>query len=145
MARADGSTRYPRSRLEKLNIGGDARVLLIDLDDPAFEAEVRERTPHVIVGQTRRKGFTVIIVRLESLVDLDRLERLRGWIAPNGAIWALWRKGRAELKEDHVRRAAVAQGLVDVKVLAFSEQLSALKLVIPVAQRPGGGRPSRHA
>src|SRR5690554_4455734 len=64
MARADGSTRYPRSRLEKLGIGGDARVLLIDLDDPAFEAEVRERTPHVIVGQTRRKGFTVIIVRL---------------------------------------------------------------------------------
>jgi hypothetical protein len=34
-----------------------------------------------------------------------------------------------------VRDAAKAQGLVDVKVMSYSPELSALKLVIPVAQR----------
>jgi hypothetical protein len=48
----------------------------------------------------------------------------------------LWPKGRKELREDDVRAAAKAQGLVDVKVMSFSATLSALKLVIPVALRP---------
>ena len=55
---------------------------------------------------------------------------------PAGAIWVVWPKGRKELREDDVRNAAKAQGLVDIKVMSFSETLSALKLVIPVAERP---------
>jgi hypothetical protein len=38
-----------------------------------------------------------------------------------------------------IRDAALRQGLVDIKVMAFSERLSGLKLVIPRAQR-GEGR-----
>lgn len=34
------------------------------------------------------------------------------------------------LREDDIRRAALAQGLVDVKVASFSDELSALKLVM---------------
>jgi hypothetical protein len=34
-----------------------------------------------------------------------------------------------------VRAAGPGAGLVDVKVVSFSETLSALKMVIPVAQR----------
>jgi hypothetical protein len=40
-----------------------------------------------------------------------------------------------------IRAAALEHGLVDVKVMAFSERLSALKLVIPVARRQRGGSP----
>ena len=64
-----------------------------------------------------------------------RLAALRGGLAETGAIWVVWTKGRKALTEDHVRRAALAQGLVDVKVMAFSDELSGLKLVIPVAMR----------
>jgi len=56
-------------------------------------------------------------------------------IAQNGAIWTVWPKGRPELKEDHIRAEAIRVGLTDVKVAAFSETHSALKLVIPVARR----------
>ena len=74
--------------------------------------------------------------------DLDLLTRLRGVIAPAGAVWVFWRKGRQELREDDVRGAAIAQGLVDVKVIRVSDELSGLKLVIPVALRTDA-RPGR--
>ena len=47
----------------------------------------------------------------------------------------LWPKGQKRLTEGMIRDAALAQGLVDIKVAAFSETLSALKLVIPIARR----------
>jgi hypothetical protein len=60
---------------------------------------------------------------------------MEDWIQPDGAIWAVWRKARKELTENHVREAALAAGLVDVKVARFSETHSALKLVVPKARR----------
>lgn len=129
--------RYPRSRLEKLGIQPDSTVTLLDLEDPLFDSELRARTPHVHTARPSRlpREQSVVIVRVDALDGLDRLTALRGAIRQDGAIWVLWRKGQAALKEDHVRRAALAQGLVDVKVMAFSLELSALKLVIPRAQR----------
>jgi len=50
-------------------------------------------------------------------------------------VWAVYAKGRRELSENTVRAAAIDAGLVDVKVVAFSEALSSLKLVIPRALR----------
>jgi len=50
-------------------------------------------------------------------------------------IWAIWPKGQKHIGEGMIRDAALAQGLVDVKVMAFSETLSGLKLVIPIAKR----------
>jgi len=38
--------------------------------------------------------------------------------------------------DDDARTAGPAAGLVDVKVASFSETLSALKMVIPVKDRP---------
>ena len=81
------------------------------------------------------KAADAVILRAEAKPDLDRLTRLRDVIAPAGAVWVFWRKGRPELREDDVRAAALAQGLVDVKVIRLSDELSGLKLVIPVALR----------
>jgi hypothetical protein len=66
---------------------------------------------------------------------LKRLPTLEKTIARNGGIWVVWPKGRREFTEDHVRAAALAAGLTDVKVVAFSATHSALKLVIPLARR----------
>jgi hypothetical protein len=41
------------------------------------------------------------------------------------------------MSENHIRDAALAAGLVDVKVARFSATHSALKLVIPKARRGG--------
>jgi hypothetical protein len=67
--------------------------------------------------------------------ELEEILHLRKRIASNGMIWAVWPKGRKEFREDDIRNYALANGLVDVKVASFNDQLSALKLVIPVALR----------
>ena len=66
---------------------------------------------------------------------LERLGTLKRSIKPNGAVWVVWPKGRRELTGNDVREAALAHGLVDVKVVAFSATHSGLKLVFPVARR----------
>ena len=54
-------------------------------------------------------------------------------------IWVSWYKkssGKStDLTEDVVRNYALANGLVDVKVCAVSEEWSGLKLVVPVKDR----------
>lgn len=67
------------------------------------------------------------------------LPRLRAAIRPAGMIWISWPKKAAkvqtDLTEDVIRDAALAGGLVDVKVCAVDATWSGLKLVIPLALR----------
>ena len=53
----------------------------------------------------------------------------------DGAVWVVWPKGRKEFREDDVRAYGPRAKLVDVKVVRFSDALSALKMMIPRAQR----------
>lgn len=59
--------------------------------------------------------------------------RLAAALAPAGMLWISWPKKAAkratDLTEDVVRVAALAHGLVDVKVCAVDEVWSGLKLV----------------
>jgi Protein of unknown function (DUF3052) len=65
---------------------------------------------------------------------LELLTRYRRQIKQNGAIWVSWPKKasgiRSEITEDTVREVALPLGLVDIKVCAFDDVWSALKLVI---------------
>jgi hypothetical protein len=123
-----------RSRVEKLGVKPGMRVALLRVDDPEIRAELAALTDDVAEGRPKR-NTAMVLLGLESVQDLVRLATLEKLIARDGCIWALWPKGRKELKEDHVRAAAKAAGLVDIKVMAFSERLSGLKLVVPVARR----------
>jgi hypothetical protein len=123
-----------RSRLDKLGVKPGMRVALVGLDDDEFRRELAERTDDVATDRPRRET-DMILFRIERGADVKRLKTLQTWIKRNGAIWVLWTKGRKELGEGHVRDAALAAGLVDVKVMAFSATLSGLKLVIPLAKR----------
>lgn len=123
-----------RSRLDKLGIKPGARVALVGLDDAAIRRELRTRTTDVAEGRPR-KDTDMILFAVDGLKPLARLKTLQGSIKRNGAIWVVWPKGQTHIKEDMIRGAALAQGLVDIKVIAFSETLSGLKLVIPVAKR----------
>jgi hypothetical protein len=54
-------------------------------------------------------------------------------------IWVSWYKKAArknsDLSENSIRNFALANGLVDVKVCAVSDEWSSLKLVVPLALR----------
>ena len=124
----------PRSRLDKLGVKPGARVSVLGIGDAEFRRDLAERTADVSIGRAKRDS-DVVFVAMEKTSDLARLERLRASIKRNGAIWVVWPKGRREFREDDVRAAGPGMGLVDVKVVAFSDTLSALKMVIPVKER----------
>ena len=87
------------------------------------------------------KRAAIVILFTPDTTALAVLTSIKKALTPNGAVWVLRTKGKtAAVSEDAVRGAARRAGLVDVKVLAFSETLSALKLVIPVAKRSTSGQ-----
>jgi hypothetical protein len=126
--------RQPRPLLDKLGVKPGARVSVVGVEAAGFVDELLARGADVSEGRTR-KDSDLVFVAMRDRRGLDRLASLRQAIKPTGAIWVLWPKGRKELREDDVRGRAVAEGLVDVKVVSFSAELSGLKLVIPVSRR----------
>lgn len=126
--------RYPKGRVEKLGIKPASVVSIVGIDDEGLDRELAGRAATISKGRVKR-GSDFILVGAKDTAALARLAALREAIVPAGAIWVVWPKGQKALREDDVRKAAKAAGLVDVKVMSFSDTLSALKLVIPVAQR----------
>jgi hypothetical protein len=131
--------RYPRPLLDKLGVKPGARIAVLGRFEPSFLEDLGSRTLDVSPSRAR-KSSDLVFVTMHAKPDLARLRTIREAIKPEGAIWVVWPKGRKEFREDDVRAAGPAAGLVDVKVVAFSETLSALKMVIPVALRPKGKR-----
>jgi molybdopterin converting factor small subunit len=73
---------------------------------------------------------------------LDRgLARLLPRLAPDGMLWVSWPKKSSalfrDLTEDGIRAAALAAGVVDVKVCAVDDDWSGLKLVYRLKDRAG--------
>jgi hypothetical protein len=126
--------RYPRGRLDKLGIKSGMRVAVIGVADAGFRQELAERTDDVTAGEAP-KDTDVVVVGMSARRDLAKLRGLRSSIKKNGAIWVVWPKGRKEFREDDIRAHGLAIGLVDVKVVSFSDTLSGLKMVIPVKER----------
>ncbi|NOT33301.1 MAG: DUF3052 domain-containing protein [Candidatus Eisenbacteria bacterium] len=126
--------RNPKSVLDKLGVKPAHTVAVIGVSDAGFLADLSARAATVSRGRVK-SGSDLVFLGVERLADLARLTTLREAIAAAGGVWVVWAKGRRELNEDHVRAAALRARLVDVKVVAFSPTHSALKLVIPLAQR----------
>jgi hypothetical protein len=89
---------------------------------------------------TLRGGADLVHVFVTKATVLERrITELRDAVAPDGALWVSWPKKASkvptDVTEDVIRRIALANGLVDVKVCAIDAIWSGLKLMIPVAQR----------
>ena len=123
-----------RSRLDKLGVKAGMRVAVLGVAERDFLPELKQRTPDVAAGRAR-KDTAMIFLGLEGPAALRRLGTLQRSMLRDGAIWVLWPKGQKHITEGMIRTAAIEHGLVDIKVVAFSERLSGLKLVIPVARR----------
>jgi hypothetical protein len=123
-----------RTRVEKLGVKKDADVLLLGIEtDAAFVKELRG------AGATIRTSGAhpadMIFATFRHRDDLRRLPSLVPRIHADGVLWTLRPKGSKDLAEAEMMRAGQAAGLVDVKVVSFSETLTAEKFVVPVARR----------
>ena len=128
------SIRHPKSVLEKLGVKPGLRVARLGRFDGEFTADLT-RALGAKPATRAGKGCDLIFLALARPGEESRLEPLVPAIAPNGAIWVIYPKGRRDLSEETVRTTAIASGLVDVKVVRFSETHGALKLVIPIRAR----------
>ena len=127
--------RNPPSLLDKLGVKPDMRVAVLGVDDDAFLEQLAARTSD-IARRTPKKDTDVIVFGANSVTDLSRLEKLRGYLTPAGAISVVHTNGKgAAFKDVDVFAAAKQAGLVDVKVAAFSTTHTAEKLVVPVKLR----------
>ena len=132
---------YTTPLLDKLGIRPGARVAIADVDDPEFRALLEERTADVTdlgPADLPPPDTDIVMFGAESIAALGRLVDLKRTIRQSGAIWVVWRKGKAAtLRDVDVIDAAISVGLVDNKVASFSATHTAQRLVIPLARRTG--------
>jgi hypothetical protein len=126
--------RSPKSRLDKLGAAQGARVALTGAVDEDFHRELRARGCDLAEG-TPPRASALIFFGAEAHGHLSRVKPLAARLAPDGALWIVYPKGRRDITENGVLAAGRAAGLKDVKVVGFSATHTALKFVIPLARR----------
>lgn len=126
--------RNPKTVVQKLGVKAGQVVSLIALDDAGFLADL-EKVGAIVSSGRAKKNSDAIFYGAATRGDLAKLDQLRASLAPNGALWVIRPKGVKEITEADVMNAGKAAGLVDVKVVRFSETHTAEKFVIPLANR----------
>lgn len=117
----------PKGRLDKLGVKPGMRVYVLGVEDGAFPAELAERNAAPIDDFS---GLDLLFYGADSVEALGRIETLVPALAEKGALWVVSRKGKAATVRDvDVMAAAKSFGLVDNKVVGFSETLTALRFV----------------
>jgi len=122
--------RNPKSVIEKLGVKPGHGVVLINIEDDAFARDLASLGTKQV-----KKNADAIFYGANTRADLDRIAKLRTSLASNGALWVIRPKGVKEITESDVMAAGKAAGLVDVKVVRFSDTHTAEKFVIPVSSR----------
>ena len=117
---------HPPSLLDKLGVKPGLRIRIVGA---AVDSEEILRRGATVVA----KDPDMILFRTDRTAGLARLAGFS--IRPDGAIWIVYPKGVREITENEVIAAIRAAGLKDVKVASFSATHTALKAVVPLAQR----------
>ena len=125
---------HPKSRVEKLGIKAGQKVSVIGVLEPSFLTELHA------VANARSNGKVAlhadcIFLCAESLKDLSQCAKIRKSLEGAAALWIVYPKGRKDLTENDVIRTGRKAGLKDIKVVGFSPTHTALKFVIPLANR----------
>jgi hypothetical protein len=121
--------------LDKLGVKQYGSVALIGDFPDWFKVLVMQRAA-LIADRPPSEPVDVIFLAADSTAELSALTDLRARIVPNGQIWVVSRKGKqATLRDVEVISAALGAGLVDNKVVSFSDTHTALRLVIRLRDR----------
>lgn len=125
-----------RPLLDKLGVKPGSKIAIVNLRDAGFIKQLKERTSDVVAGKPRSK-VDLVFVGADDAGDLRRLNELKTWIEPNGAIWVVRLKGgRGALRDTDLIDAGLAAGLVDNKIASFSDTQGAMRFVFRLRDRP---------
>jgi hypothetical protein len=126
--------RSPKSLLDKIGVKRDSVVSIVGVNDDGFLKDLRARAKNVSVGRLK-KSSDIVFFAAEDPRDLKRVQGVEPYIKRDGAVWVVSPKGKPDIRDVVVIQAGIAAGLVDTKVVRFSDSHTALKFVIPVARR----------
>ena len=124
---------------KKLGIREGFKIRLVY--QPAYYLDLFTDMPeNVKILNDKKSTNDLIHYFTKEIAELQKeIMSLRNEIYPNGTIWISWPKKAARVEtnvtEDIIRKLALSNGLVDVKVCAVDETWSGLKLVIPLRDR----------
>jgi hypothetical protein len=124
----------PKGLFEKLEIGPQSRVAIVDVHDPMFLLALRERTSGLAEGRVPGDS-PIIFFGVDSHDALRKIQLLRARMMDTGVLWIVRPKGGKTVSEADVFEAIHGAGLVDTKVVSFSKTHTAHKCVIPVELR----------
>ena len=117
----------PKGRLDKIGVKPGMRVAVMGVADPTLAAELAARDAAPLDDLT---DLDLLFYAADSADELARIGALVPALAERGALWIVSRKGKAAtVKDVEVMAAAKACGLVDNKVVGFSDTLTALRFV----------------
>jgi Protein of unknown function (DUF3052) len=125
--------RHPPSRIDKLDVKPGQLVLFVGIRDATLREEIETRGATVLARVI--DPVDAIFVAVNERGDLERLATVQQFLKRDGAIWVIRPKGSPNISENDVMSAGKGVGLVDVKVVRFSETHTAEKFVIPVSKR----------
>jgi hypothetical protein len=122
----------PPSRADKLGIKAGLTARLVGQLDGDFLDELQTRQVEITKGRTR---VDLLFYGVNQRAELTQAAKLSNFLKPNGALWIVYPKGVAEIREMDVLAAGREAGLKDTKVASFSTTHTALRFVIPLDQR----------
>ena len=125
---------HPKTRSEKLGIKPGITVSLVGEFDPEFLREQRQATKNIHYGKIEASS-DLIFFSADATSQLATLGKITKSMNGATALWIVYPKGKKEITENDVISAGRKAGLKDVKVVGFSATHTALKFVVPVAQR----------
>ena len=125
--------RNPPTRIDKLDVKPGQLVLFVGIRDSTLREEIETRGAMVLARPIQ--PVDAIFVAANERADLRRLATVQNFLKRDGAIWVIRPKGSPNISESDVMAAGKDVGLVDVKVVRFSETHTAEKFVIPVSKR----------
>lgn len=117
----------PKGRMEKIGVKPAMRAAAIGVADAALSAELAAAGA---VPVTDLAELDLLFYGADSAHELARIGELVPALAERGALWIVSRKGKAATVRDvEVMAAARDAGLVDNKVVSFSDTHTALRFV----------------
>jgi hypothetical protein len=125
---------HPKTRAEKLGVRAGMRVAVVGDREAAFAKELRQRKAQMVNGNADASA-QLIFWFVEEKSGLGSAGKVAKNLEGAAGLWIIYPKGKQEITENDVLNAGRKTGLKDVKVVGFSPTHTALKFVIPVAER----------
>ena len=126
---------------QKLGIGPNARIVLVDAPNGFAERALRPWPPGAELLPGARKPIDVAVLFVTRRAELlRRFPGLSRALGPAGRLWVAWPKKAAEIDTDltfeAVQRVGLDTGLVDNKSASIDDVFQGLQFVYRLRDRP---------